>query len=694
MKHLFYYFIFASLFVISANAQDGECITFNGKDQYMTIPNHEDFNIKKNESFTVCCWINITEFRNKNDRFISKRDLNAPAPNKSGYELWGANNATHFYATNSPNTNGNHDNSLSKWPPNYTGKANTWTHIAFVVDRTAGKMYEYINGVNVVDSKGKNIAPWSANNEYDVHIGSGIIGNKPAFFFKGKIDNLRFFKRALSSDELKNDMNNNDIKDDADDLVAAYDFENIKGTTVKDITGNHDATLFNFPVITPGNITITKADVMQDINFTGRGNDNEEILKIKLTTNGNENVRINNLKLKITGTTDINDIEKIKIYTTKDNDKFDPRNPVAKGAVLIGSTNPSNEEITVSTTDSLYQSINYIWVTYKIKETAKEGNKVDAEVVSITTETETFNFTNGNPNGAREILLTRKLIFAPGDYNSTNYRIPAICTAKDGTLITLTDKRKYSHVDLPEDIDIVCKRSTDNGKTWSEPIMVAQGKGKGKGFGDAAIVKTNSDKIVALFVGGPGLWKSTPQNPLRTYMVSSDDNGLTWTAPKDITSQIYGSECSDVERSKWKGLFFGSGHMLCTKNGRLMAVVAVKVPDENGLQNYVVYSDDEGEIWKVSKRAITGGDEAKVVELNNGDILMSSRTSGNRLWAKSTDGGITWGAKNSWSEIWGNACDADIIKFTSTNDGFKKNRMLHTLPNEKLFVREHQLILL
>jgi len=70
-----------------------------------------------------------------------------------------------------------------------------------------------------------------------------------------------------------------------------------------------------------------------------------------------------------------------------------------------------------------------------------------------------------------------------------------------------------------------------------------------------------------------------------------------------------------------------------------------------------------------------------VVELDNGDILMSSRTRGNRLWAKSTDGGITWGNRNSWSEIWGNACDADIVRYTSVKDGYDKSRILHTLPN-------------
>ncbi|MBK7740558.1 MAG: exo-alpha-sialidase [Saprospiraceae bacterium] len=39
----------------------------------------------------------------------------------------------------------------------------------------------------------------------------------------------------------------------------------------------------------------------------------------------------------------------------------------------------------------------------------------------------------------------------------------------------MTDKRKDNSIDLPEDIDIIAQRSTDGGKTWSEPVTVAKG---------------------------------------------------------------------------------------------------------------------------------------------------------------------------------------------------------------------------
>ena len=71
----------------------------------------------------------------------------------------------------------------------------------------------------------------------------------------------------------------------------------------------------------------------------------------------------------------------------------------------------------------------------------------------------------GKPEQHREpafdTIITRTVLYRPGDYDSKNYRIPAIITAKDGSLVVATDKRKYNDADLPEDIDILINRSTD-----------------------------------------------------------------------------------------------------------------------------------------------------------------------------------------------------------------------------------------
>ncbi len=97
----------------SIQAQSGKSLQFNGTDQYMSIPHHDDFNISTTESFTVTAQIKVKKWKTWS-RFICKRAFNSPI--KSGYELAGANNGSNnFLACNTPNNSNNHNNSLSKW---------------------------------------------------------------------------------------------------------------------------------------------------------------------------------------------------------------------------------------------------------------------------------------------------------------------------------------------------------------------------------------------------------------------------------------------------------------------------------------------------------------------------------------------------------------------------------------------------
>ena len=285
-------------------------------------------------------------------------------------------------------------------------------------------------------------------------------------------------------------------------------------------------------------------------------------------------------------------------------------------------------------------------------------------------------------NAQNDSLFTRTELYHPGDYGSMNYRIPGVITAKDGSIVVVTDKRKFNEGDLPQDIDIVCNRSTDGGLTWSEPYTIAQGTGVNHGFGDCALAWSNDDNgLIAVFVGGPGLWNSTPSNPIRSYKSYSYDNGQTWTEPEDITHFIFGDDCIIPEHQAWRASFFGSGNGLRTSTGRIMFVAAIREGSAQSLNNYAVYSDDNGLTWQVSGRASVGGDEAKVTELVDGRILMSIRHGGKRWYNISEDGGETWQPNTStWNDITAPACNGDIIRYTSVNQGHNKNRLLHSVP--------------
>ena len=426
---------------------------------------------------------------------------------------------------------------------------------------------------------------------------------------------------------------------------------------------------------------ILNVALTQDTRKTGRGNANDVLLKAVVNYGGdNIIVDLQSMVLNLEGTTDLNDIEEVKVYFTGIVNDFDERN--TQNATLLGSIGPASGDLTCNLEGNLVSGTNYLWVVADVSDNATEGNVIDASLKSITTTEETYELTNSSPTGNREIILAHTLLFQPGDYNSANYRIPAIITAKDGSIVAMTDKRKYNEGDLPQDIDIVCNRSTDGGHTWSEPYTVAQGTGVNHGFGDCALAWSNDDNgLIAVFVGGPGLWNSTPSNPIRSYIARSYDNGQSWTEPNDITDFIFGDNCIVPEQRTWRASFFGSGNGLRTSTGRIMFVAAIRETTAQSLNNHAVYSDDNGLTWHVSGRASVAGDEAKVTELADGRILMSIRHAGNRWYNLSEDGGETWQPTTStWYDITAPACNGDMIRYTTENQGYDKNRLLHSVP--------------
>lgn len=288
----------------------------------------------------------------------------------------------------------------------------------------------------------------------------------------------------------------------------------------------------------------------------------------------------------------------------------------------------------------------------------------------------------------------RTVLFNMGDYDSQYWRIPALVTAADNSLVAVVDKRGSSLGDLPNTISIMSRRSTDNGKNWSEPVVVAQG-GNGKTYGDPAVVlDKKTGNLICMFVGDQGLWNATPYNRQGIYVSKSTDNGVSWSEPVAITDQVY------ANHSSWYAGFAGSGHGLCLKDGRLMFVLAIRATSATGvpLHNYAIYSDDGGDNWTLSTNAATtAGGEAKVVELENGDILMSIRnpSKGNRIFCKSTDRGQTWGKAYFETELKDPDCNGDIIRYSySTDEGSEgKSRLLHSLP-ESTTTRENVTIYL
>ena len=275
--------------------------------------------------------------------------------------------------------------------------------------------------------------------------------------------------------------------------------------------------------------------------------------------------------------------------------------------------------------------------------------------------------------------VERSLVYHPGDFDSKFYRIPAIVTAKDGSLVTVADKRIEHNGDLPAKIDVVSRRSTDGGRTWSPYVTVAAHDEVG-GCGDPAlVVDRKSGDILCIFSHGNGLWQDTPAH---ISVSRSTDNGLTWSPMTDINPQILTTDPNGKQPIKCTSAFASSGRATQLADGRILFPLVVREKDNPNFKVYAIYTDDAGRTWKVSKNpATTDGDESKIVQLPDGSLIMSIRNRRGTLrkFSRSTDRGETWGEPVPVESLPDPRCNGDIIPYT-TADG--QTLLLQSLPGD------------
>lgn len=291
----------------------------------------------------------------------------------------------------------------------------------------------------------------------------------------------------------------------------------------------------------------------------------------------------------------------------------------------------------------------------------------------------------------------------PFQSGTAYYRIPSLVVTTNGTLLAFADRRYNNRNDLPNRIEVEVKRSTDNGKKWSKRIRVTPrsvSDTDGHGY-VATVVNRKTGEILALVASCHGFVAtvgqsliSTPNTPMKIILFKSSDDGKTWSAGEDITSQIYGTQCKVPTRTSWYAAFVTSGNGLQLSTGRIIFVINIRENKQTGIttfKNYALYSDDGGKTLFVSKNGTVndlGGNESKIVGLVDGRLLMSTRpNSGNkRRHSYSSDGGETWTKAEPKNDITVASSNGDMIYYTSTKNGWDKNRIIHFIPTSTITV--------
>jgi sialidase-1 len=223
----------------------------------------------------------------------------------------------------------------------------------------------------------------------------------------------------------------------------------------------------------------------------------------------------------------------------------------------------------------------------------------------------------------------------------------------------------------------VMKRSTDGGKTWSAMQVIEDPGEKWSAANPATVLDRQNGRLWLLYLRcKPGRSTDTARagtDDIQTLARSSDDHGVTWSQPIDLTAVA-----RDMSDSRWRSSVIGPGGAIQARSGRLIAPVW-KVDPWGVL---AIYSDDHGRTWQRGETVPggRGGDENQVVELADGRILMDIRQgSGPHRWlSESSDGGKTWSAPRPGVTVTPVACA--IERYTLRSAGDDRDRILWTGP--------------
>lgn len=283
--------------------------------------------------------------------------------------------------------------------------------------------------------------------------------------------------------------------------------------------------------------------------------------------------------------------------------------------------------------------------------------------------------------------LSLQTVFSAGEAGYHTFRIPALLPTQGGVILAFAEGRRFGRGDSGA-INLVVKRSTDSGATWSAPRVVWS-DGSNTCGNPCPVVDRRTGRVLLPMTWNPGddrgreLHLGTSKGTRRVFLAYSDDEGESWSAAREITGQ--------TKRSDWWWYATGPGVSIQLRNGEhagRIVVPANHTSERDGYAAHAVLSDDGGQSWRISSAIAPACNESQVVELADGRLMMNSRSqsltneerTGYRAVAFSSDGGETWSRPKPDAHLGDPQVQASLIRY-SWPGGDGPGRLLFSNPS-------------
>lgn len=301
-----------------------------------------------------------------------------------------------------------------------------------------------------------------------------------------------------------------------------------------------------------------------------------------------------------------------------------------------------------------------------------------------------------NPELSAENIVYKMNYYTPWrDYYVV--RIPVICITNKGTLLAFAEGRDGGDTG---NIDLILRRSEDNGQTWSDAQLVWDA-GNDVAGNPCPIVNKLTGRIFLLMTWNKNkdteydIMTGNSENVRIPYICHSDDDGLTWSKPKDISETTRGKTWCWYATGPVNGIQINRGKY----KGRLVAPCnhssnATSTPNKRTYRAHIVYSDDNGETWKKSNDQLNMTNESTIAELEDGSIMQNMRSYHNkncRAVSYTKNGGLTWNGFRFDEILSVPRCQGSLIRYNfakydynneqSLDPKFRRGRIMFCCPS-------------